>query len=215
MLKRGFRMATSMDLFAYLAAFVSVVLALAVSDWVQSFHRLIRARARVRWSLTAIIAALVVFMAILEEFFGLWRLGGIERFTYLDLLVLIGPPILLSMAAMTVLPDAVPEQGIDLAQHYMDNRRVLYLLLALWVFGIFLRLTDLEAVATGRVASLLELASMFPWQTLPLLAVLGLMAWSTDRRVQLAGVIVAFLLVNGAMVNRVVELPASPAVMPR
>jgi hypothetical protein len=63
--------ATSLDLFAYLAAFVSVVLALAVSDLLQSLHRLIRARKRVRWSLTAILAAGLVFLAILEEFFGL------------------------------------------------------------------------------------------------------------------------------------------------
>ena len=37
----GLFMATSLDLFAYLAAFVTVILALAVSDWLQSFHRLL------------------------------------------------------------------------------------------------------------------------------------------------------------------------------
>jgi len=36
-------MATSIDMFAYLAAFVSIILALAVSDLVQSLHRLLRA----------------------------------------------------------------------------------------------------------------------------------------------------------------------------
>lgn len=91
-------MTASIDLFAYLAAFVSVVLALAISDLVQSFHRLLRARRKVRWSLTALLAALTVFMAILEEFFGLWRLTGVERFTYFDLLTLIVPAILLSLA---------------------------------------------------------------------------------------------------------------------
>jgi len=54
-------MATSIDMFAYLAAFVSIILALAVSDLVQSLHRLLRARRRVKWSLTALIAALTVF----------------------------------------------------------------------------------------------------------------------------------------------------------
>ena len=55
-------MITSIDMFAYLAAFISVVLALALSDLVQSFHRLLRARRRVKWSLTALIAAATVFM---------------------------------------------------------------------------------------------------------------------------------------------------------
>ena len=89
-------------MFAYLAAFVSIILALAVSDLVQSLHRLLRARQRVKWSLTALIATATVFMAILEEFFGLWRFTGVERFTYFDLLTLIVPAILLSIAAMTV-----------------------------------------------------------------------------------------------------------------
>ena len=206
-------MATSLDLFAYLAAFVSVVLAIAVSDWVQSLHRLLRDRARVRWSPPAILAALIVFQAILEEFFGLWRLAGVERFTYVDLLALVVPPILLSLAAMTVLPDEVPEHGLDLERYYMENRRLVYLLLSLWVFGIFLRLTDLHEVATGRRAGLTELAAMFPWQTLPLLALFALMVWSNNMRVQLIGVALAFLLVNSAMINRAIEVSRSASLV--
>ncbi len=194
-------------MFAYLAAFVTVILALALSDWVQSLYRLIRARRRVRWSLTAIIAAVMVFLAILEEFFGLWRLAGVARFTYVDLLALIVPPILLSMAAMTVLPDEVPKGGLDLAQHYMDSRRLLYLLLFLWVLAIFLRLTDVHEVVTGRRVSPFEIAALFPWQTMPLLCLFVLLAWSSNMRVQLAGVTIAFVLVNGAMINRTIEVP--------
>lgn len=199
-------MATTIDLFAYLAAFVTVVLALAVGDWVQSFHRLFRARKRVRWSAVGVLAAVVVFLAILEEFFGLWRLAGVARFTYVDLLALIVPPILLSIAAMTVLPDEVPEAGVDLAEHYMEHRRLLYLFLSLWVLGIFLRLTDMHEVVTGRPASIIELASMFPWQTIPLFCLFGLLAWSTNMRVQLAGLIAIFVLVNSAMIGRSIEL---------
>ena len=204
-------MATSLDLFAYLAAFVSVILALAVSDWVQSLHRLIRARRRVAWSLTAVVASLIVFLAILEEFFGLWRLAGVERFTYIDLLALIIPPIVLSIAAMTALPDEVPEGGIDLACYYMDTRRILWLLVSLWVLAVALRFTDMHQVVTGRRASVLELGTLFPWQTLPLLALLGVMAWSSSRRVQLFGVLVAFALVNTAIVNRAIEVPTASA----
>ena len=152
------------------------------------------------------LAALVVFLAILEEFFGLWRLAGVERFTYLDLLALIGPPILLSIAAMTVLPDEVPKEGLDLAAHYMESRRLLYLFLSLWVFGIFLRLTDLHEVVTGRPASFLQLAAMFPWQTIPLFGAFAVMWWSGSMRVQLAGLILALLLVNSAMVGRAIEV---------
>jgi hypothetical protein len=204
-------MATSIDMFAYLAAFVSIILALAVSDLVQSFHRLLRSRRNVKWSLTALIAASTVFMAILEEFFGLWRFTGVERFTYFDLLTLIVPAILLSIAAMTVLPDEVPEQGLDLAQYYMDNRRLLYLLQALWVFGVFVRLLDLFESVTGRTTSTLEMAAMFPWQTIPLLCIFALLCWSSSMRVQLVGVVVVFALVNGTIADRSISVrPVAP-----
>jgi hypothetical protein len=203
--------ASSLDLFAYLAAFVTVILALAVSDWVQSLHRLVRARERVRWSSIAILAALVVFLAILEEFFGLWRIAGAERFTYFDLLLLVIPPIILSLAAMTVLPDEVPAGGIDLTQYYMDNRRILFLLLSLWVAGVFVRLADLLQVMTGSSASFLEVAMLFPWQTVPLLLLFALLAWSTNLRVQLMGLVAVFILVNGAMTYRDLKAGAAAA----
>ena len=207
-------MATSLDLFAYLAAFVTVVLALAISDLVQSVHRLIGARDRVQWSLTALIAAATVFLAILEEFFGLWRLVGIERFTYLDLLILILPPILLSLAAMAVLPDEVPAGNFDLADYYMANRRLVWLLLGLWVLAIFVRLADMLQLATGRAVTLREAASLLPWQTVPLLFLLLLLGWSRDMRVQLAGAVAILLLVNSAMVDRDIRVTSDQETVP-
>ena len=206
-------MATSIDMFAYLAAFVSVVLALALSDLVQSLHRLLRARRRVKWSLTALIAAMTVFMAILEEFFGLWRFTGVERFTYFDLLTLIVPAILLSIAAMTVLPDEVPDEGLDLAQYYLENRRLLFLLLSLWVLGVFVRLLDLFETVTGQPMSTLGLASIFPWQTIPLLCILALLCWSKSMRVQLVGVLIVFALVNFTIIDRSIAVESSAQLM--
>jgi len=205
----GLFMATSLDLFAYLAAFVTVILALAVSDWLQSLHRLLRARKRVRWSIVAILAGGLVFLAILEEFFDLWRLAGVERFTYLDLLALLLPPTLLSIAAMTVFPDEVPSEGLDLAEHYMENRRLVYLLLSLWVFSVFLKVNDLRELVTGRPSSVAEILVAFPWQTIPVLLLFALMAWSKDMRVQLFGVVTSIVLVNGTMIERSLDIVRS------
>ena len=155
----GLLMPTSLDLFAYLAAFITVVLALAVSDWLQSLQKLLRARARVTWNLVAILAGCLVFLAIIEEFFDLWRLVRVERYTYVDLLALLFPPIVLSIAAMTVFPDEVPAEGLDLGEYYLDNRRLVYLLLSLWVFAVFLKLTDLHELVSGKPASFGELLS--------------------------------------------------------
>jgi len=198
----GLLMPTSLDLFAYLAAFITVVLALAVSDWLQSLQKLLRARARVTWNLVAILAGCLVFLAIIEEFFDLWRLVRVEHYTYVDLLALLFPPIVLSIAAMTVFPDEVPAEGLDLGEYYLDNRRLVYLLLSLWVFAVFLKLTDLHELVSGKPASFGELLSKFPWQTVPVLLIFALLAWSKNMRVQLAGVIASLILVNGSMIER-------------
>jgi hypothetical protein len=195
------------DMFAYLAAFVTIVLALAVSDMIQSLHRLLQARGRVRWSLVAILAAAAVFLAILEEFFALWRLAGIERFTYPELMILIAPPVILSLAALTALPDIVPAEGMELEAYYMDNRRTLYLLLGLWVLAVFVRLSGLFEIVEGRSGNWMDVLTVFPWQTIPLIGLLGLLAWSRNRWFQLGGLLAIILLVNAAMMNRSIELP--------
>lgn len=91
---------------------------------------------------------------------------------------------------MTVFPDVVPAEGLDLAQYYMDNCRLLYPLQALWVFGVFLRLMDLFESATGRTTPTVQMAARFPWQTIPLLCIFALLCWFSSMRVQLVGVVV-------------------------
>jgi hypothetical protein len=200
---------TSLDMFAYLAAFVTVVLALAVGDMVQSLHRLLRPQAIVRWSFLPLFAALLVFLAILEEFFSLWRLAGVERFTYYELLTLITPPVILSLAAMTVLPDEVPAERLDLGEYYMATRRRLFLLLALWTGAVFLRLAGLFEGYSGRQGTLADAFAVFPWQTLPLLALFALLAWSRNRWVQIAGLVALVILVDSAMSTRSIEIDQS------
>ena len=200
-------MTTSLDMFAYLAAFVTVVLALAVGDMVQSLHRLLRAQASVRWNPIGLVAALAVFLAILEEFFALWRLAGVERFTFYELLVLICPPILLSLAAMTVLPDETEGEGVDLGDYYMLIRRRLYLLLALWTLAVFIRFAGLFEAFSGRTGTTLDALSAFSWQYIPLLALYALLSWSSNRRVQFAGLVAILFFINNAMSNRMIEAP--------
>ena len=120
----------SADMFAYLAAFVTILLALALSDMVQSTHRLLRARKAVRWDPLPIMAALVVFLSLLSEFFVLWQEVGVARFTYYDLVWLVLNPLLVALAACSVLPDEVPSGGLDMREYYFDHRRYLYTVLA-------------------------------------------------------------------------------------
>lgn len=203
-LQSGSAVTANLDLFAYLAAFVTVVLALGLTDMLRSLHRLVRDRERVRWSITALLAVAVVFQAILGEFFALWRLAGVERFTYYDLLALISSPIVLSLAAMGVLPDSVPSRGLDLGDRYMSQRRVLFFLLSLWVVAILIRWTGLFDVMPNPVPRPSRAAAA---QIPILLALFTLLAWSRRRGIQVIGLLLILLLMNSVMSRQSVEIP--------
>jgi hypothetical protein len=127
------------DLFAYLAAFVSIILAIALTDMIQSMHRLLKARDRVRWDPLILLLALTVFILVLGQFFGLWGDARFKTLTFNGLLALIAVPTVYTFAAFAVLPDEVPANGLDLRQYYFDNRRYLAVLLALGTAGDLIR----------------------------------------------------------------------------
>ena len=197
-------MPPDLDLFAYLAAFVTVVLALGLTDMLRSLHRLVRDRDKVRWDLMALIAPAVVFQAILGEFFALWRLAGVERFTYYQLLALISSPIILSLAAMGVLPDTVPSRGLDLGDRYMAQRRVLFSLLAVWVLAVLLRWTGLFSLIPHATSISPDVTA---WQIPVLLFLFALLAWSRQRGVQVVGLILMLIIMNSVMSREAVEIP--------
>ena len=130
---------TRADLFAYLAAFVSIVLAVALTDMIHSAHRLLRARQRVQWDPLAPLLAMTVFVLLLWNFFGLWGDAQFTRLTFNGLLAMMTVPTLYTFAAFAVLPDEVPAEGLDLREFYFDNRRYVVILLALAAFGDLVR----------------------------------------------------------------------------
>ena len=76
-----------------------------------------------------------------------------------------------------------------------------------------LRLDLFESV-TGRTTSTLQLAAMFPWQTIPLLCVFALLCWSSNMRVQLVGTVLVFGLVNGTIMNRSIAVKVAAPLAP-
>lgn len=127
------------DLFAYLAAFVSIVLAVAVTDMIHSAHRLLRSRHKVKWDPLTPLLALAIFLLLLWQFFGLWGDARFDRLTFNGLIALVATPAIYTFAAFAVLPDEIPEQGIDLRQFYFDNRRYIAVLLAFATVGDIIR----------------------------------------------------------------------------
>lgn len=112
------------DLFSYLSAFVTIVLAVALTDMIQSTHRLIRARHRVKWDALPLLFAAIIAVAVVSEFFSIWSELAITQVSMPRLLWMLAVPTMFALLAYSVLPDEIPAEGIDLTAFYFSERRV-------------------------------------------------------------------------------------------
>jgi hypothetical protein len=111
------------DLFSYLSAFVTIVLAVAMTDMIQSTHRLIRGRGWIKWDVAPLLFAAVVAATVVSEFFSLWTLFDVSKITFPRLMWILLIPTLFALLAYSVLPDDVPEEGLDLRAFYLAERK--------------------------------------------------------------------------------------------
>ena len=99
------------DLFSYLSAFVTIVLAVALGDMIQSTHRLIRARRRVKWDVLPLIFAATVAALLVSEFFSLWGGFAVTKITFPRLIWMLAVPTLTALLAYSALPDEIPQRA--------------------------------------------------------------------------------------------------------
>lgn len=178
------------DLFAYLSSFVTIVLAIALTDMIQSTHRLLRARHRVKWDILTPLLASWVFLWVLSEFFTLWLDARYETITYFGLLSLMAVPTVAALMAYAALPDEIPEEGLDLEQFYFQNRRYLVLLLALYNLCDIARTVIYAFRYDGMNEFAPWITSLIRWTAF--FACLALLYFVRARWAQLAGLVILF-----------------------
>jgi hypothetical protein len=177
-------------LFEYLAAFITILLALAVGDLALSLHRLFRARRTVRWHPLPLVAALWVFLVLLTSFFGLWSMVELSRVTYSALLWFVLPQVCYFLAASAVLPDELAPD-FDLVEFYLAERSYIFAVLAL---GFALELVDDVIHAGARMmGSPLTVAAPYFAVNAAILAAFAAMWVSARRWVHWAGFAVLFV----------------------
>src|ERR1041384_4545586 len=104
------------ELFSYLSAFVTIVLALALTNILQSASVLIQARRHVQWDARPIIFAAIVFVALVSEFFSLWLNLSVTEVTMPRLLWLLTIPSLFAVLAYSALPRDVSENAKEIGR---------------------------------------------------------------------------------------------------
>jgi hypothetical protein len=127
----------AMSQFDYLVPLIAIMVGLALTDLAASFHRLVRARRRVRWHWMPLAAAILLILLTLELWWGVPNLTIPDRpYTIGMFLPIMVQLIILYLLASAALPDEVPAEGLDLGAYYFDNRGYFWLLLA-GLVGLF------------------------------------------------------------------------------
>jgi hypothetical protein len=171
--------------FEYLLLFMAIVLGLAVADLVISLHRLLGAGERVKWDWLAPLAALVVFLDIVAQWWS-WHAAEAlaDAVTFEMFLTLVAGTVLLFLLAAAALPDEAPHDAvIDLRTHYEKGQRRFWILfLAHWLVAngvnIWVQMVAEKArfslLQPGYLTGLVLLSLIFIrnrwWQTLCLAA---------------------------------------------
>jgi hypothetical protein len=176
-------------LFEYLAAFVTILLAIAIGDLAHSFHRLLRARQRVIWDPLPLVLASYVLLVLLTMFFAIWGWTNLTQVTFYELLWKSVPLFVYFLAASAVLPDEVPDEGLDLRLFYMSERRYFLPVLMLG-FGLDSADQVIEnwSFFLDHPRFVLNIAAML----LATLASLSAMLWREERWVHWVGAAVLF-----------------------
>jgi hypothetical protein len=190
-------------LFSYLSAFVTIVLALALSDLLISLHRLLRRARAVKWAALPVAAALLVLLLLLSEFFSIWSMIVVDRVSFGGLVVLLLPNVFVFLAASAVLPDEIGEEGLDLERFYFENRRYLYLTL-----GCALAADAPRAAMAGEA----DLAALLLDIALPTVLIASLfiaMALSPRRWVHWTGLAIAYALIALNFTAQTISAPAA------
>lgn len=120
---------------AHSLVLVSIIVGLAITDLIGDFHRLIRARAKVRWDPLALAWAVIALMLIVNFWSGVYLgLTAIAQATNGGTLLLaLAPPVLLYMLCACALPERVPPEGLDLRESYWRERRYFFGLLTAYL----------------------------------------------------------------------------------
>jgi hypothetical protein len=128
-----------MSLVERVAVLVAIILGLALAELGTSFHRLMRAGNRVQWDW---MSPALAFVMLLETVQFWWiSQGWYANATELRLIEFLPRLLILLMIyllAAAVLPDEVPEQGINLRSFYVETSRYFWALIVLLTLFIML-----------------------------------------------------------------------------
>lgn len=108
----------------YLLGLLAIITGLAIVDLLASLHNLFIAKARVKWDWLALMAAVLIGLTLIISWWVSWqRFGQAPEISWplWRFVLTLAQVSALYMAVRASLPDAVPEEGVDLADYYAHH----------------------------------------------------------------------------------------------
>lgn len=135
--------------------FASIIVGVAVTDLLTSFHRLLRARKRVRWDFIPLWAALTVLLTLVQVWWGL--AGGEDpAMTIRAFVPSLAALIILFLLAAAALPDDVGPEGVDLRAFYSEHQRTIWVLYAAALAVLIARNAAFKLMAGDTSATVID-----------------------------------------------------------
>jgi hypothetical protein len=125
-----------MGLFEFLMILVSVVIGLGITEILTGWANLLRVREGVRFYWLHILFQFGVFFALLQQWWELWDMEGVGEITFVAVLTVLTPPVLLFLIAHLLFPSRA--ENADLEEYYYRQSPLLWsLVIAGTVVGTF------------------------------------------------------------------------------
>jgi hypothetical protein len=116
----------------YLFVLVSIIIGLGISHVLTGVARAVVHRRRVRLYWVWAVAALLVFLAHVQLWWGTFSVGyDIAHGSFVDFTLFLLSPIALYLSAAVVMPDFEGDEVVDLREYFLENHRAYFALLAL------------------------------------------------------------------------------------
>lgn len=143
-----------MDAFSYLSVLISIILGFSITQILSATGRMIRARERVTLYAPPVIWAAVLLIIDVQMWWAMFGYRTRTQWGFVEFLMLLLQTICAYMLAAVVLPEEVPEGGLDLREYYESH--------SVWLFGFLIAIVVVsilkEVLLEGRLPVPVNLA---------------------------------------------------------
>jgi hypothetical protein len=119
----------AMSLFEFLMVLVSIIIGLGIAEILRGIARLLRNRDSIEHYWLHSVLVVFVFVALLQQWWEIWGVQGMQQWTFFGLLMMLGGPIGLFLIAYLLFPQ--PIRGASVRNYYYGAMR------PIWWLGVF------------------------------------------------------------------------------